>query len=171
MAPLVWGETETKRQMFWYTLILIPLTLLPYAFGALGVVYLASAAMLGAIFLVEVLRVTRADGVDEAGVAAVQVLAALSRADLRRDGRRSRPAHLTAVAATARTFAASALSKTAGPSSSATAPVSRTTRRRRGLSARRRRRRTRVSAGRPASARRRVSAATTAVCSTASPSP
>ena len=30
MAPLVWGETETKRQMFWYTLILIPLTVLPF---------------------------------------------------------------------------------------------------------------------------------------------
>jgi protoheme IX farnesyltransferase len=60
MAPLVWGEAETKRQMFWYTLILIPLTLLPYAFGVLGVVYLASAAILGVIFLVEVLRVTRA---------------------------------------------------------------------------------------------------------------
>ena len=60
MAPLVWGESETKRQMFWYTLILIPLTLLPYAFGALGVIYLASATILGIIFLVEVLRVTRA---------------------------------------------------------------------------------------------------------------
>ena len=30
MAPLVWGEAETKRNMLWYTLILIPLTLLPY---------------------------------------------------------------------------------------------------------------------------------------------
>jgi len=60
MAPLVWGEAETKRQMFWYTLILIPLTLLPYAFGSLGFIYLASAAILGIIFLVEVLRVMRA---------------------------------------------------------------------------------------------------------------
>jgi len=60
MAPLVWGETETKRQMFWYTVILIPLTLLPYAFGVLGPVYLASAAILGVVFLVEVLRVMRA---------------------------------------------------------------------------------------------------------------
>jgi heme o synthase len=60
MAPLVWGEAETKRQMLWYTLILIPLTLLPYAFGVLGPIYLASAAILGVIFLVEVLRVTRA---------------------------------------------------------------------------------------------------------------
>jgi len=61
MAPLVWGERETKRQMFWYTLILIPITVLPYAFGALGPVYLAAAAALGVAFLAEVLRVTRAD--------------------------------------------------------------------------------------------------------------
>jgi protoheme IX farnesyltransferase len=59
MAPLVWGERETKRQMFWYTLILIPLTLLPYAFGALGPIYLASAAVLGVVFVVEVLKVVR----------------------------------------------------------------------------------------------------------------
>ena len=60
MAPLVWGESETKRQMFWYTLILIPLTLLPYCFHALGIVYFASAAVLDAIFLAEVVRVIRA---------------------------------------------------------------------------------------------------------------
>jgi heme o synthase len=60
MAPLVWGERETKRQMLWYTVILIPLTLLPYAFGALGVIYFASAAVLGALFLIDVVRVMRA---------------------------------------------------------------------------------------------------------------
>src|SRR3954462_5629067 len=60
MAPLVWGELETKRQMFWYTLILIPLTLLPYCFHALGIVYLVAAVVLDAIFLAEVLRVIRA---------------------------------------------------------------------------------------------------------------
>lgn len=60
MAPLVWGEHETKRQMFWYTLILIPLTLLPYAFGVLGWIYLASAAVLGVVFVVEVVQVMRA---------------------------------------------------------------------------------------------------------------
>ena len=61
MAPLVWGERETKRQMLWYTLILIPLTVLPVAFGALGVVYLASALVLGALFLRDVVRVMRAE--------------------------------------------------------------------------------------------------------------
>ena len=60
MAPLVWGERETKRQMFWYTLILIPLTLLPYTFGALGLVYLVCASALNAKFLYEVVRVARA---------------------------------------------------------------------------------------------------------------
>jgi heme o synthase len=60
MAPLVWGERETKRQMLWYTLILIPLTLLPVAFGALGVVYFVLAALLGIKFLVDVVRVMRA---------------------------------------------------------------------------------------------------------------
>ena len=59
MAPLVWGERETKRQMLWYTLILIPLTLLPYTFGVLGPIYLASAAVLGGLFLVDVVRVMR----------------------------------------------------------------------------------------------------------------
>jgi len=60
MAPLVWGELETKRQMLWYTLILIPLTLLPYAFGGLGLPYLVAATLLGGTFMVEVLRVVRA---------------------------------------------------------------------------------------------------------------
>jgi len=60
MAPLVWGERETKRQMLWYTLILIPLTLLPYTFGVLGPIYVASAAVLGVLFLIDVGRVIRA---------------------------------------------------------------------------------------------------------------
>jgi len=60
MAPLVWGEGETKRQMFWYTLILIPLTVLPVAFGALGYIYLASALVLGGLFVRDVVRVSRA---------------------------------------------------------------------------------------------------------------
>ena len=57
MAPLVWGEAETKDQMVWYTLILIPLTILPVAFGAFGWVYFVSALGLGITLLVGVLRV------------------------------------------------------------------------------------------------------------------
>ena len=60
MAPLVWGERETMRNMLWYTLILLPLTLLPVAFGALGIPYLVAAALLGGWLLVGVVRVLRA---------------------------------------------------------------------------------------------------------------
>jgi heme o synthase len=60
MAPLVWGERETMRNMLWYTLILVPLTLLPVAFGALGVPYLVAATALGGWLLLGVVRVLRA---------------------------------------------------------------------------------------------------------------
>ena len=59
MAPLIWGERETMRQMLWYTFILIPLTILPVAFGALGDVYGACALVLDAWFATLVLRVMR----------------------------------------------------------------------------------------------------------------
>jgi protoheme IX farnesyltransferase len=61
MAPLVWGERETKRQMLWYTIILVPLTVLPWAMGALGSLYLVSAVVLGALLLRGVVRVMRAE--------------------------------------------------------------------------------------------------------------
>jgi protoheme IX farnesyltransferase len=60
MAPLVWGERETMRNMLWYTLILLPLTFLPVAFGALGMPYLVAAATLGGWLLLGVVRVMRA---------------------------------------------------------------------------------------------------------------
>ncbi len=60
MAPLVWGERETMRQMLWYTVILVPLTLLPAAFGAFGIVYFVAALVLGALLLAGVVRVMRA---------------------------------------------------------------------------------------------------------------
>ena len=51
MAPLVWGERETKNQMMLYSIVLVVLTLLPVTFGAFGWIYGASAALLGAWFL------------------------------------------------------------------------------------------------------------------------
>ncbi len=51
MAPLVWGERETIDQMLWYSILLIALTLLPVCFGVFGVWYLASAVVLGGLFL------------------------------------------------------------------------------------------------------------------------
>jgi protoheme IX farnesyltransferase len=60
MAPNVWGERETMRQMLLYTLILLPLTLMPVVYGGLGYVYGVSAVVLGAWLLRGVLRVRRA---------------------------------------------------------------------------------------------------------------
>ena len=60
MAPLVWGERETMRNMLWYTLILLPITFLPVAFGALGFPYLGAALILGGWLLLGVVRVMRA---------------------------------------------------------------------------------------------------------------
>ena len=60
MAPLVWGERETMSQMFWYTLILIGLTVMPFTFGAFGIIYLVSSLVLGAILLVGILRMRMA---------------------------------------------------------------------------------------------------------------
>ncbi len=61
MAPLVWGERETMRNMLWYTLILLPMTVLPVTFGALGIPYLVAAVLLGGWLLVGVIRVMRAE--------------------------------------------------------------------------------------------------------------
>jgi len=60
MAPLVWGEPETKRQMVWYTVILVALTILPWAMGELGALYAVTALALGGGLLRGVWRVMRA---------------------------------------------------------------------------------------------------------------
>jgi heme o synthase len=60
MAPNVWGERETMRQMLMYTLLLLPITLAPVTYGGLGLVYGALAAVLGGWFLWGVIKVMRA---------------------------------------------------------------------------------------------------------------
>jgi protoheme IX farnesyltransferase len=60
MAPLVWGERESMRQMLWYGVILIALTILPVTFGAFGILYFICAAILGGILLYGLVRMIRA---------------------------------------------------------------------------------------------------------------
>ncbi len=60
MAPLVWGERETMNQMLWYTIVLIGITVLPVTFGAFGVIYLASALVLGLLLLWGIIKMRRA---------------------------------------------------------------------------------------------------------------
>ena len=51
MLPVVRGEQRTKFEMLAYTMILLPLTLMPSFFGALGAFYGIAAALLGARLL------------------------------------------------------------------------------------------------------------------------
>ena len=66
MLPVVAGAKETRRQIVYYTLVLVPLTLLPYLMGFSGLIYGATAAMLGLVFLERVYRVIT-DRQDEQG--------------------------------------------------------------------------------------------------------
>ena len=51
MLPVVRGERETARQIVIYSLGLVAVTLLPWAWGTVGLLYLASALALGAVFI------------------------------------------------------------------------------------------------------------------------
>ncbi len=51
MLPVVRGDDETARQIVWYSLVLVGVTLLPFAWRTAGVLYLAAALLLGALFL------------------------------------------------------------------------------------------------------------------------
>ena len=59
MMPVVAGRRATKVQMLAYTVVLLPLTLSPYFFGATGLVYGAGAALLGLMFIANAVRVWR----------------------------------------------------------------------------------------------------------------
>jgi len=51
MLPVVRGDRETTRQILLYSLALLAVTLVPFAWGTLGVVYLAAALALGGALL------------------------------------------------------------------------------------------------------------------------
>ncbi len=51
MLPVVRGDRETTRQIVIYSVVLVAFTVVPFAAGWFGLVYLASALVLGGIFL------------------------------------------------------------------------------------------------------------------------
>jgi protoheme IX farnesyltransferase len=59
MLPVIHGEQRTKFEMLAYTLILLPLSLMPAFFGALGAFYAIAAALLGARLLWYCIRLRR----------------------------------------------------------------------------------------------------------------
>ena len=50
MLPVVRGERETARQILLYTVVMVAATLVPVAFGIFGLLYGATALVLGAVF-------------------------------------------------------------------------------------------------------------------------
>ncbi len=67
MLPVVAGARETRKQILLYTVLLVPLSLLPWAIGFSGLIYGASALVLGLGFLGATWRVYT-DRQDGAGV-------------------------------------------------------------------------------------------------------
>ncbi len=57
MLPVVSGPRETKKQILLYTILLVPLTLVPSFIGLSGLFYGTVAALLGVVFLISALRV------------------------------------------------------------------------------------------------------------------
>jgi heme o synthase len=68
MLPVVRGDDETARQIVWYSIVLVAVTLLPFASHTAGVAYLAAALLLGAVFLRLAWRLRRETTTARAGV-------------------------------------------------------------------------------------------------------
>jgi protoheme IX farnesyltransferase len=60
MLPNVAGREETKRQIWIYTLLTIPASVLPLLTGTAGALYAAGAVLLTGKFLFDALQVYRA---------------------------------------------------------------------------------------------------------------
>jgi protoheme IX farnesyltransferase len=56
MLPVTHGEGYTRLHILLYTILLVVITVIPYLTGMSGLIYLAAAAVLGAIFLNYALR-------------------------------------------------------------------------------------------------------------------
>ncbi len=62
MLPVTAGAAETRRQILFYSLALVPLALVPWMIGLTGAVYLAAAAVLGLVFVAGAVAVWRDQG-------------------------------------------------------------------------------------------------------------
>jgi protoheme IX farnesyltransferase len=75
MLPVVAGAAETRRQIWLYSIVLVPLAMLPSAIGLAGIVYAIASAILGAVFLYLAWRVRKVTEGRQADAAARQLFA------------------------------------------------------------------------------------------------
>jgi len=69
MLPVVAGPAETRRQILLYSLVLVPLAVVPACIGLGGIAYGVASVVLGAVFLrlaVDVWRITEGREADQA---------------------------------------------------------------------------------------------------------
>jgi protoheme IX farnesyltransferase len=66
MLPVVAGKAATKRQIFIYTVLLVPISFAPVGLGIAGAAYGLAAAVMGGSLLLLAYRVIRAHGNDAA---------------------------------------------------------------------------------------------------------
>jgi protoheme IX farnesyltransferase len=59
MLPVTHGEEYTRLHILLYTILLVVITVIPYLTGMSGLIYLATALMLGAVFLNYAIRMMR----------------------------------------------------------------------------------------------------------------
>jgi protoheme IX farnesyltransferase len=64
MLPVVAGRTETARQILIYSILLFPVSMLPWALGFAGAIYGVTAAVGGATFVALALRLARSSDAD-----------------------------------------------------------------------------------------------------------
>jgi protoheme IX farnesyltransferase len=60
MLPVVRGDSETRRQIILYSVLLVALTLVLSPFGLMGPIYFGAAVLLGGVFIVDAVRLLRA---------------------------------------------------------------------------------------------------------------
>ena len=64
MLPVVAGRTATTRQILIYSVLLVPISVLPWGLGFAGTIYGATAVTCGAILIVLALQLTRSSKAD-----------------------------------------------------------------------------------------------------------
>src|SRR6266478_9580937 len=65
MLPVVAGTAETKRQILVYSVLLVPISILPWALGFAGAIYGATAGMSGAMIILLALQLRRSSDAEK----------------------------------------------------------------------------------------------------------
>ena len=57
--PIVRGDVETRKQIVWYSFVMVAVTAVLVPFGLMGAIYLVAALLLGGVFVYYAVRLRR----------------------------------------------------------------------------------------------------------------